>query len=308
MNDFSRKKIVFFVGAAKAGTTSLYRALSRTEAIHLPKIKEPNFFSRGNSLIPGSGPGDIYATDKLSSLSEYLGNLNYGSVDKSIYLSDFSVSYLYDDKAAENIYRQFPQSKIVIVLRNPVIRAFSHYKHLRRDMRETLSFREALDIEEERILQGFEFSWHYKNMGFYYKQVKRYVDLFGSANVKVFIYEEVFKDEKRFFEELAGFLDCSCVADIQFDKSKFNQTGIPRNMFLAKVLNRPNLFRHLVKLILPRKVGGVIAENLRAINFSKDKLELSEDDYSYLHSYYLDDISSLSRLVRKDFSLWGYTS
>jgi hypothetical protein len=66
-----------------------------------------------------------------------------------------------------------------MILRNPIDRAYSAFLHLVRDGREEFTdFGTALQHEDERIRAGWEHIWHYKNMGAYYEQVKRYYDLF----------------------------------------------------------------------------------------------------------------------------------
>ena len=75
--------------------------------------------------------------------------------------------------------------KIIIVLRNPVDRAFSAYKNLLRDGRETLTFEEGLGIEPLRRLKGYECLWRYQDLGFYYERVKAYMAHF--TNVKIII-------------------------------------------------------------------------------------------------------------------------
>lgn len=156
----------FIVGAAKSGTTTLYYLLDQHPEVCTPAVKEPNYFSNldnNSDLVkPGNGPGDdstVWTTDEKS----YHGL--YRPKEEHKLKIDASVSYLYSATAAAQIAEYDPDSRIIIVLRNPVERAFSHYKHLLRDGRESVSFEEALSREERRISKGWEFSWHLTGMG-----------------------------------------------------------------------------------------------------------------------------------------------
>ena len=75
-----------------------------------------------------------------------------------------------------------------MVLRNPVDRAYSSFLHLVRDYREDRSFEEGLDLEKERIKDGFNPLWHYKSAGLYSSMVENYFRLF--SHIKIIIYDE----------------------------------------------------------------------------------------------------------------------
>ena len=110
MTNVQRVKF-FVVGAAKSGTTTVYNSLLKTNMFSLPLEKEPNRFNTGSSSVPGTGPGDKYATTVLRDEKQYQKNFrgesNIGAVD-------FSVAYLYDDMAPIEIFRHNEDAKILI--------------------------------------------------------------------------------------------------------------------------------------------------------------------------------------------------
>lgn len=140
----------FIVGAAKSGTTSLYHYLKQHPEIYMSPVKEPKYFLASINKFPHNGPGDIEVDKKIiRTWDEYLKLFSNASVEKCI--GEASCGYLYYcELVAPSIKRISPEAKIIIVLRNPVERAFSAYCYLFREGRETLSFEEALKIEEER--------------------------------------------------------------------------------------------------------------------------------------------------------------
>ena len=97
-------------------------------------------------------------------------------------IGDFSPTYLFEGKAAKRILNDLGNKvKFIVILRNPVDRAYSHYLHSKRDEHETLPFQEALSKEKNRInhldyLSRIRFS--YVEQGLYYKMIKQYFDFF----------------------------------------------------------------------------------------------------------------------------------
>jgi hypothetical protein len=292
----------FVVGAAKSGTTALYQTLKSADAIGLPKVKEPNHFNTGSSNVPGKGPGDNYATEAIRDPSVY--QKNFVTHDSTLKFFDFSVSYLYDDQAASNIFKYNPQAKIIIILRNPIDRAWSHHLHLTRDCRETLSFEDAIEAEQDRMEQQFEFSWHYLEMGLYSQQVKRYLDVFGENAVLILDFKDVVGENCNTLSRLAEFVGVPAIADLSFKQDGFNATGQVKNKFVANILNRPSFLRNIVKKMVPRELGTTIMNRVRNKNLQSEKPVMTDSTRQLLKDYYKEDIQKLSEIVNLDFSNW----
>jgi Sulfotransferase family len=107
----------FVVGAAKSGTTSIYRYLRQHPDVYMPIVKELHWFSR---LEPNPRQG----FHPITSEEEYLSLFEGWRGERAI--GEASPSYLWDPKAPERIQRSVPSAKILILLREPVDRAFSH--------------------------------------------------------------------------------------------------------------------------------------------------------------------------------------
>ena len=290
----------FVVGAAKSGTTTVFNSLLKTNMFSLPLEKEPNRFNIGCSLVPGTGPGDKYATTVLRDEKQYQKNFRGKS---SVGAVDFSVAYLYDDMAPIEIFRHNEDAKILIILRNPVDRAYSHYLHMVRDCRETLSFEDALESEEERKKLGYEFSWHYKTMGLYCAQVQRYLELFGENNVLVVKFEDLLSDKQKVEECLNTFFEVPH-GTISLTSEKFNATGTVKNKYMASFVNKPSRLRNFIKNLIPRDAGRYLMNKLRSANLKDVKPNLSIETKIMLVDYYREDISELSRLTNKNFNDW----
>ncbi len=140
------KRVNFFViGAAKCGTTTLYARLSQHPEVFLSPLKEPNFYSRAD-LDPARFSKAFKANTKLD-LTEYLAQadplpemqvgfvreeahyarLFSGATDAHRVVGECSTSYLWSPSAPEVLHAAHPEAKIVVSLRDPVERIYSHY-------------------------------------------------------------------------------------------------------------------------------------------------------------------------------------
>jgi len=291
---------LFIVGAPKCGTTSLVNYLAQHPDIYFPAIKEPKHFSAPDKKFPHNGPRDTNVDDQMIiSRSDYLHL--YESPGDAKIIGDASVDYLYYQNTAERIFDFNPDAQIIIMLRNPVLRAYSAYMHLRRDGRENLDFGEALQREEERRDNNWEFFWRYKEVGLYSSQVKRYINIFGASAVQLYLFEEFIENPNKFLQLIISNLDLSSNYQSQTDV-KHNISGIPRSKRIHYLLNKPNIFKSVAKQIIPVKTLEKIRQIIAKENLRKD--EIPSELYDYLRSYYKPDILKLSELVGMDFSLW----
>ena len=161
------------IGAAKAGTTSLYRYLEQHPEVYMSPVKEPKFFALGGERLDYRGPGDEARMRgaSVTSLEDYRELFRGVSTETAV--GEASTLYLYSERAAARIKHHVPDVKLIAVLRNPVDRAYSDFLHLVRDGIEPLTdFPQALEAEESRIRSRWAPMWHYRRRGFYHPQLK----------------------------------------------------------------------------------------------------------------------------------------
>ncbi|HET9485956.1 MAG TPA: sulfotransferase, partial [Chryseosolibacter sp.] len=155
------------VGAAKCGTSSLHKYLEQHPETFMSKVKEPRFISSQVMSGPLRGPGDHkveawYVKKYEDYVRLFEGAENYPAVGES------SADTLYFYQGTIPVIKQYlGDPKIIIMLRNPVKRAFSSYQHLVRDLREELSFEEGLKEEPNRIKNNWELIYHYTAASMY---------------------------------------------------------------------------------------------------------------------------------------------
>ena len=286
------------VGTAKAGTTSLYEHLINSSEVFPLKVKEPSFFSYQNLNTPQNGKKDYIKEDiTIKTIQDYY-KLFKGS-EKYKIIGDFSVENLYYSKTVIPLIKEHlgDKVKILIVLRNPVERAISAYKHLKRDLREEKSFKEACDLEKKRIENDFAVIWHYKSMGLYHDDIKAYIENFD--NVKILFYEDLRKNSAAFMQEVESFLEIQPINNTKESDKKHNFSYIPKNKSIQKIISWENPIKRKIMKVIPHKLKNYIKELNSQGDFVVDYNTKKE-----LEKYFSEDREKLEKLLNKDLSFW----
>lgn len=225
------------VGAAKAGTTSLFHYLRQHPDVFMPQTKEANFFlGAGDRVVREVDPdGQSRSVSKINSLSDYQALFTGAITAKA--RGEASPKYLYYPGTAQRIKSVIPNTKIIVILRHPVDRAYSDFLHQIRDGQEVVTdFATALREEPRRIEKGWNSKYHYRSRGFYFEQLSRYYATFDPANIHVYLYEDLQKDPANLMRRIFCLLDVdpTFVPDMEI---KHNISGVPKNQVLHRIGN-----------------------------------------------------------------------
>jgi hypothetical protein len=202
------------VGAQKCGTSSLYSYLLEHPSIYPAYKKEVHFFdvhfSRGIKWYRAQFPLLLQARSFNRSLHRVTG--------------EATPYYLFHPHAPRRLGEVLPQGRIIVLLRDPVARAYSHYHHNRRPnltpaFFEPLSFEEALACEDERIqpeiekMLANEFyrshkhqAYSYKTRGIYVNQIDELLKHYPREQVIVLKSEDLFSNPQEVCERVFQFL------------------------------------------------------------------------------------------------------
>ena len=281
----------FIVGAPKSGTTSLFHYLNRHPQVVMSSQKEPNYFSYNAIHEQGMyyDNNSINTLDKYESLFLQKENMLYGEA---------SVSYLFYDNVAEDIKKYNPNSKIIIMLRNPIERAFSHYLMDYRLGLISDSF-ENIITKKSKHKNAHLFYQQYIEVSKYSEQIQRYLDFFEKENILFIDFEDFKKNISFTVGKVYSFLNISTSFNI--DKHiKHNVFTMPKNKVIRFIYSF-TFFRKIITFLFPI----FLVKYIRNIFFSVNKKpELSNDIISKLNKIFNNDVVKLEELLSKDYSKW----
>lgn len=308
----------FIVGAMKSATTSLSQALEMSPDVYISPIKEPNYFcSDINDAIKKFSPAQRAVADFVTSESEINQLIERKALtahieDISLYEKLFqcagndqvkgecSVSYLLSMTAANQIARSVPSAKIIIVLRNPIERAYSHWLMVRAFGVEKDSFIEAIEKEANEISANWRLDSHnYLGAGMYYEQVKRYFDSFPKNQILVMDYEEVTRDFLRAVNKILQHIGVSEMSKILLAhpntmlrrQSRFHRL----NVFLTSLG---------IKSFVSRYLSMNVKNVAKRILYTNSVQKITDNERYYLMDLYREDIRNLGVLLGRDLSHW----
>lgn len=291
------------VGAAKCGTSSLHKYLDQHPEIFMSKVKEPRFISSQVTPFPLNGPGDHKVEAWYVKNFEDYARLFEGA-DGFPVVGESSADTLYFHKGTIPVIKKYlGDPKIIIMLRNPVKRAFSAYQHMVRDLREDLSFEDGLKEEPNRIANNWELIYHYRTASLYYESVKAFLENFSS--VKVILTEEQEKRPQQVLREIFRFLNVAPDVDVNTE-IRYNMSGKPKSQWLHQFFFEGNMARKLaqpiVRKLFSHETRMRIAQKIQEKNLTR--LTINPDTKHDLQNYFETDIQKLEKLLSRDLSLW----
>jgi hypothetical protein len=182
-------------GAQKSGTTALHYFLSRHSNITMGDQQEIHFFDNDALFVSEPDYEELHK--------------HYASLGPSTIAGDCTPSYIYHEPAAERIWKYNPKIKLLILLRNPVDRAFAHWNMQRFRGREPLDFFDAVREETARIggappAEARRFA--YVDRGFYGQQLERLFKFFPRDQVKAVKFEDFTEKQRETLASIFAFL------------------------------------------------------------------------------------------------------
>jgi hypothetical protein len=186
------------VGAMKSGTTSLHNILASHPDIYIPQ-REIHFFDIDDITQHPDffffSDGKWYYPDLEKNSEKYLewyGSF-FSNAKVTQKIGEDSTTYLASNKAPARIVNLLPKVKIIIMLRDPASRTYSHYWHLVRTGRGIHTFEDSLRIMPGTLIQR----------SLYKDQIQRYLGYFPQENIHFILFEE-------FIQEINGCVYDTC--------------------------------------------------------------------------------------------------
>tara|TARA_Y100000590_G_scaffold466289_1_gene641137 strand:- start:3582 stop:4517 length:936 start_codon:yes stop_codon:yes gene_type:complete len=197
-------------GTPRSGSTSLYEGLLEHPNVYRAKTKEVSYFDvnthRGINWYKYNFPSKLEKFFKKNRMIT----------------GEATPFYLIHPHVPARIAKTIPNVKIILILRNPIDRAYSHYSSAVKNNNENLTFEESLQNENSRIANEKEklladpnhnsanyYKWSYFEQGIYYNFIIEWMKYFPKENFYITSYEEFFKNPKENFNDLFNFLGIS---------------------------------------------------------------------------------------------------
>jgi hypothetical protein len=283
------------VGFPKCGTTWLTECLREHPEIALPNRKHLSFF---NEVLDKS---KTYSNSEVQ--KKYA--LFYNNYDGKV-KGEFTENYVYDSSIPKTIKKNYPDVKIIIIIRNPIDRTYSNYYHELRENETKESFSNVIkDINNKYIRKSF-----------YYESIKNYIETFDKTKILILKFDELKSDPWIFLSKVYDFLN---VTDKSFRPSlltiKKNEAFIPKSMFLHKITGYPFV---MAKKLFRKKVGILIINTARFFKINNflnyvhsdinirniDKKKLSVEIKHELLRIFNEDINKTEKLTGLNLKDW----
>lgn len=265
----------YVVGAPKAGTTSLYEYLKPHPEVFLPDYKEMRLFEPEH---PDAASATFYR-------DQYEGAAGYRAIGET------TASYLGDPLVAGRIREVSPGAKIVIMLRDPVERAYSHYLNLQRVIDEpAASFGEALRRYDDPSSKYRWLSRAYVEEGLYYEAVQRYFDTFGREQVLVLLFDDLRDKPNQILAQIGQHIG---VDPGFFDHLDFSEA---HNVYYVP---RSRAVRWAREVTANWHIPTALKRAVRPFLFTFKKPPLDADSRRQLQKLYDPDVTRLEELLSR---------
>ena len=262
-------------------------------------VKEPKFFLVDGSRPRYHGPGDeracrAYVVERAS----YEALFSYPP-EPGGYAGESSPYYLWDPEAAPRIRALVPDARLVVVLREPTLRAYSNWADLREQGREKLDFASAIAAEAQRREMDWEPFWLYRALGLYGQQLTRLFTVFPRRQVTIILAENLARDPDATvgtvvaslgLEPLSAPLEDRRLNQTMYTpvdrKSRAVEAVLERGRFARSVVPPP--VRRLAREVVRRSLRSQATEGSHRMRLSQEYGELFSQDRQVLEGLGLD--------------------
>ena len=274
-----KKEVEFvFVGAAKCGSTWFYDALNDHPDIYVPKAKDIYFFDRYYSK------GVEWYESVVGAPEGFHG-----------VVGEVSHDYLYDECAAERIFKYNPDMKIVVCLREPIQRVISAYKFMQRN-----------GTASNGVVANLKANKYLIEQSKYYKYVSMYMRVFGADKVKVVVFDRLANQSDLVVRELYDFLG----VDPGHCFSRHEKKSLPASS--ARILWVSVIAKKLALLVrdlgFPNVVGVIKKSWIKKLLYReiayKWQDEVADWEVEWMKNEFREDVLKLCEMPELDFSEW----
>jgi hypothetical protein len=272
-------------GVPKAGTTSLYNYLRAQPGVWVSDIKEINFLS-----YPGENVArERYPWMRFPITTRDAYTALFAGAEGRVPI-DVSPSCFRSHVAVDNIRTHLPDAGLLLLLRDPVERAWSAYQHRVRKGYERRA-------PEDALVPGD----HVVDMGFYCDRVAELRDAFGAERVAVWLFDELSADPVGTIRSILRHVGASPSEPTLPDVRAHNAASVPRNRMLHRLFPNHARRRAILERV-PRRALAPLEWVWRANQRPGD--DIPDAVASRLRVLYADDVARLAELLQRDLTGW----
>lgn len=297
MDKADMKKIqLMIVGSQKSGTSSLLRYLAQHPDIFTHPQPEMTYFLQDHEYNRGYD----------SAYTKY-----FSKCPDDKYIIAKNVMVMCSTEKMQRIYEHNPEINLVVLLREPVSRAYSAYWWARRRGWENIkTFEDALDAEETRHKDDW-FKWRqclYKFNSTYYHHIDNLFSMFGKEQVHCFLTDELTNGAKPICQHIFTIMGVNSKFEPTVGK-KFNQAAMPRSdkfgFLFTQFLASRNPIRRAIRKLVPDAAAYKLRKTILDLNekpFTPPKI--NQETKVELGTYFTPYNEKLSELIEKDLTHW----
>ena len=294
MLPLDKKVNLLIIGAQKDGTTSLFHYLEQHPEICFSDIKEVTYF---------------YYDEFYSKGEKYFHSFFSDYQDKPVVVSSF-VHMISSSKCPERVKQYNPHMKFVIMLREPVSRAYSAYHYAKlRGHEAHPSFKEALLFEQKHHQAGKPLKdpdIAYVDNSLYHKHITHWMQYFDASQFLLVKSDDLKNDTDATLSRILTFVGAD--ATHKSDTSKaYNKAGVPRSSMVRNLIQSKGLKKVMSKVIPSQKVKIMIRKKLltKVWNANVKPVSvtpISTDERAFASEFFTEDLKQLQQQFGIDFN------
>ena len=290
-------------GAGRSGTTGLVEGLRTHPRVFVTQPKEPHYFALHGQPVEFRGPGDADTINRVAVTDKSAYHDLYPHRHDYLALGDGSVSTLYyADRAVNEILRVNPAMRVVVILRDPVERAYSSYLYMRaRGFERCADPVDAMADEPRRVAENWHHLWHYRAMSLYAEPLATLQRGLGRDRVGVWFHDDLESDYQGTVSSVLRFLGLPVDPREGLGVPRVNVSGTARRPALQRAIvatTRNEWLRRTVK----RTTTFRFRERIRRSNLRRSAAPVEVEEY--LADAFDEDLVALSSLVSGSVPAW----
>jgi hypothetical protein len=302
MND--RTLPTFLVaGAARSGTTGLVEGLKSNPGVFITSPKEPHYFALHGLEPDFQAPGDANTINRVAVTDREAYLALYPRASEHVAFGDASVSTMYyHDRALPEIRALNPGMRVVVLLREPVARAYSSHQYLRaRGFEPHEDFLTAVAEEPRRRAENWHHLWHYTGMSLYSDAVAALQAALRPGHLGVWFYDDLESDFVGTVTEVLRFIGVPPVPGEGEHIPRVNASGKPRFEPIQRAIwwaTRQEALRSGVKRLTTFR----FRERVRRMTLRREGPP--PEAYTQLQPVFAEDLAELRKLLPGPHPPW----